>query len=221
MSRQITEKFLSGTEITALLKKTLGKHYETSGENLPTLKYLMEKIDTLDNTFSFMELIPIFDNILSLKIFSIAAESTSILSIFLMPISSIIDVINAYQAGRRMYSFRGVAYALTAWSFNDAPLSSSPRILANAKSGFPQITNQELVEYTHSWKKSAQDAATKIETVAIQQNIPKPVMKLFMRILGGNSRQQLCQALLRGFENRFNGPELVSWKYGYRINYPS
>lgn len=216
--QQLTDK-----EKTDILKEILGKKYETAGDNLPLLKDLMDKVDKVDNAFSVWELIPIFNKILELKMFSIMVEGASVLSIFFFPISALIDVINAYQTGARHYSYRAIAYSLTAWAFNDAPVHSSQTMLSNLRHSFPVPPDIKytLRQYNDGWKKAETDAIQKINSIAIQHKILADVLKLFMRTLSGNNRQQLCLSILRGFEKKLSYQEKLVWKSNYSIRYPS
>lgn len=210
-------------EKIAIIKEALGAKYEVAENNLPLLKEIMDRVDKIDNGFSIVELIPYFNRILDLKIFSIMAEGASVLSIFFFPVSALIDVINAYQTGARMYSYRAIAYDLTSWAFNDAPAHSSQKILSNLVSGFPVPPNKSraLKEYKEAWKKSETDVVLKMKSITIQYSIPEEVMKLFVRALASNNRQILCQSILKGFEKQFNFvQDLWAWKSGYSIKYP-
>ena len=182
----------------------------------------MDKVDKIDNVFSVWELIPVFNKILELKVFSIMAEGASVLSIFFFPISSLIDVINAYQTGARHYSYRAIAYSITAWAFNDAPIHSSQTILNNLRRGFPTPPDIKytLKEYNEGWRKAETDAVLKVKSIAIQHKIVADVFKLFFRALSANNRQQLCQGILRGFEKNLSYQEKLVWKSNYSIKYP-
>ena len=114
MDTKASVKKLSESEKEELLKEILGNQYHTAGNNLPLLRKMIDRIGYVDNMFTVAELLPLFNRILSLRIFGLVASGASILSIFLIPISSLINIVNAYQAGLRMYSYRAVAYTITA-----------------------------------------------------------------------------------------------------------
>lgn len=213
---------LTDQEKTKILKEVLGSKFETAGDNLPLLKELMDDLDKIDKGFSAWELIPVFNKILELKVFSILAEGASILSIFFFPISALIDVINAYGTGARHYSYRAIAYSLTAWAFNDAPVHSSQTMLSNLRTGFPVPPDMKytLKQYNEGWRKAETDAVLKIRNIAIHNKIAEASLKLFMRALAGNNRQHLCEGILRGFEKRLSFQDKITWRAMYSIKYP-
>ena len=216
-----TTKKLTDKEKEDLLKEVFGSKYATAGNNLPVLKNLIDKIGHVDNLFTITELLPIVNRILSIRVFSVMASGASIISIFLIPVSAMLNIIDAYQAGRRMYSYRAIAYALTSWAFNKHVHTSSKQILLHAKTGFPRVEAKELTEYDKAWKKSSQDAINKINSVALENNIPKDALKAFMRIIADNNEQKLCDILLKGFEKQFTVIEQKVWTSNYTVRYPN
>jgi len=116
MSITAATKTLSKKEKDAFLKELLGKDYVTSGNNLPLLNKLIDYIGTVDTTLSLAELIPIANGILrSSTILSTVASGATVVSIFMFPISSMLNIINAYQTEHKMYAFRAIAYTFTSW----------------------------------------------------------------------------------------------------------
>lgn len=221
MSAVVVTKKLTDKEKEDLLKKVLGNDYATAGNNLPILKGFIDKVGNVDNFFTLAEFLPIVNKILAIRVFSVMATGASILSIFFIPISAMIDIINAYQAGRRMYSYRAISYALTSWAFKKPVLNSSNRILIQAKTGIPRVDSRELIEYEKSWRKSSQDVVNKMNTIAINNNIPKEALQMFLRTVSDNSEQKLCQILMNGFEKQLSFIELSVWKSNYKVKYPS
>lgn len=211
---------LTDKEKEELLKEVLGKDYATAGNNLPILKGLIDKIGNIDNVFTLVELLPFFNKLLTIRVFSMMATGASILSIFLIPVSAMINIIDAYQAGRRMYSYRAIAYALTSWAFKKPVLNSSRKLLQQAQTGSPRVAASELIEYEKAWKKATQDAISKVNELAIKNNIPKEAVQVFLRAIADNNEQKLCDMLLKGFEKQFSFIELRVWKSNYNIRYP-
>lgn len=216
-----TAEKLSAKEKEALLKEILGKDYATAGNHLPILNGLIDKIGYVDNFFTLAELIPILNKILSVRIFAMTASGASILSIFLFPVGAMIAVINASESGKRMYTFRAIAYAITSWAFDKPVLTGSSRVMANARSGFPVIQKREITERELAWKKSSNDAINKMKAVALEKNIPVKGLKAFLRMISDNNQQKCCDILLKGFEKEFSGASLKVWKSNYSISYPN
>jgi hypothetical protein len=204
-----------------LLRKVLGKDYATAGNNLPVLKKLIDKIEKTDHFFSFVELVPIINRILSIRAFSIVASGASITSIFLFPVSAMIDIINAMEIGRKMYAYRGIAYATTSWAFNREMYKGSMKLLHQARTGIPRIQISDLVEYEKAWRNATNDSIKKIVETANSNNIPIDAMKLFFRVIADNDKQKLCAILLKGFEKQFDYSTAQVWKSNYRIKYPN
>ncbi|WP_040818852.1 hypothetical protein [endosymbiont of Tevnia jerichonana] len=61
------------------------------------------------------------------------ATGISVAVLVLNLIINIINWINAWEAGDRLYGFRAVAYTITAWAFDETIPSSSNRYLKRAK----------------------------------------------------------------------------------------
>lgn len=216
----VVTKKLSAEEKEELLKDILGRDYTTAGNNLPVLRNLIDKIGYVDTAFTVAELVPLLNTILAIRIFSIVASGASIISVFLFPIAALISIINAYEAGRRMYSYRAVAYALTSWAFNKPVLNSSQRILLQIRTGFPMVPVQEITEYEEVWKKTSQDVLNKINAIPIENNIPKESLQVFFRLISDNNAQKLCDMLMKGFEKEFSFIEIKVWESNYSVRYP-
>lgn len=221
MDTKASVKKLSESKKEELLKEILGNQYHTAGNNLPLLRKMIDRIGYVDNMFTLAELLPLFNRILSLRIFGLVSSGASILSIFLIPISSLINIVNAYQAGLRMYSYRAVAYTITAWAFNKPVQSCSQKILANIKTGWPKVQNNQIGDYHKAWKSASDDVTRKLDITARSNNIPKDALKAFLRIISENSEQKLCEMILKGFEKEFSFIELKSWQSNYFIRYPN
>ncbi len=221
MNAIATTKILTDKEKDDLLKQVLGEDYTAAGRNLPLLKGLIDKIGKVDSLFTLTELLPLVNRILSVRVFSYMASGASIVSIFFMPIATMIDIINAYQAGRRMYAYRAIAYALTSWAFSKPILTNSRRLIIQAKTGMPRVDAKELIEYDKAWKKSSNDVVNKMNSIAITNDVPKEAIKIFLRTISDNNEQKLCEIIMKGFEKKFSFIELNVWKSNYKIGYPN
>jgi len=211
---------MTEVEKNELLKKVLGRDYATAGKNLPVLKKMIDKIGQVDNILSVADVIPVLNRILSIRAFSIVAEGASILSIFLFPVSAMIDIINAMGVGRKMYAYRGIAYAITSWAFNSHMYPGSMTLLNQARTGIPRISNSDIMEYEKAWRDASFKAIRKIVQTANDNVIPIDMMKLFFRVISDNDKQKLCEILLKGFAKEFDYSTAQVWKSNYRIKYP-
>lgn len=219
---QLKLDHLTDKEKNEILKDALGSDYNAAGNNLPILKNVIDKIDLVDNGFSFVELIPVFNRILDLKIVSVVAEGASVLSIFLFPVSALIDILNAYETGARLYSYRGVAYTLTSWAFGDVPVHSSRTILNNLSAGrlVPPDLKYTIEMYNKAWKKAESDTLSKMNSITAQNKINPAYLKLFICALADNNRQKLCLDILRSFEKKLSFQDNIVWRAGYKLIYP-
>jgi hypothetical protein len=216
-----THKVLSDKEKEELLKQVLGQEYSKAGKNLPVLKNAIDVIGKIDDTLSFAELIPAIETVLAgSRILSFVATGASTISIFLFPVASMIDVINAYQVGHRMYALRCVAYTITSWAFDKAVPSSSVRILNNLRNSAPVAKPSTIQEYNRLWTKTSNDTIVKINSELAAKNISKKILKISMRALGKNNPVLLCDLIMKGFENKFSPIVLLTWKSNYSIKYP-
>ena len=214
-------KTLSDTEKEELLKQVLGPEYSKAGKHLPVLKNAIDVIGKIDHSLSFAELIPAIETVLSgSRILSFVARGASTVSIFLFPVTSLIDVINAYQVGHRMYALRCVAYTITSWAFDKAVPSSSMRILSNLRNSAPVAKPSTIQEYNQLWKKTSNDTIVKINSELAAKNISKKVLKISMRALAKNNPVLLCDLIMKGFENKLSPIVLLTWKSNYSIKYP-
>lgn len=221
MSTYTLNKPLTNKEKDVLLKQVLGREYTKAGNSLPVLKTAIDIIGNVDDGLSLAELLPAVESVLSgSRILSFVAEGTSIFSIFLFPVSAMIDVINAYNVGHKMYAYRCVAYTVTSWAFDVSNPSGSMRILSNMRHNAPVVPASELKKYTQLWKKTASETIAKLTTVLITKNIKSEVMKIALRALAKNDPALLSEMIMRGFESKFDSITILAWKHNYSIRYP-
>jgi len=216
-----TIKNLSENDKDQLMKDILGNDYYTAGSNLPILRKLIDRVGYVDNMFSLAELLPLMNKILSIRIFYFLASGASILSIFFIPVSALINIVNAYQTGARLYSYRAIAYAITAWAFNKPAINGSQKILAQIRMGFPRVPEDQVSEYHKAWKKSSQDTINKLNETSRTNQIPREALQAFLRLIADNNEQKLCEMILKGFEKQFSFVELRVWRSNYLIRYPN
>ena len=215
-------KKLTKQEKEALLKEILGKDYDASGKSLPALSKVIDYVGRVDTTLSLVELIPTANIILrGSSFFSTVASSASIISIVMFPVSTMIDIVNAYQTGHKLYSYRAIAYALTSWAYGMPMKSSSKRILSNARRGIVKNDKKTINEYNLKWRKASSAAISQMHVNLAAKNIPKEVMQLVLRALSDNSEQELCLIILKGFEKELSHIEKLTWKSLYSVKYPN
>lgn len=222
MNTAVISKKLSEKEKDDLLKEILGTEYSSAGNNLPVLKSAIDIIGHFDTAFGLAELIPLINTALSSsRIFGLVVSGSSIFSIFMFPVASMISVINAYQVGHQMYSYRAIAYTLTAWAFGKPFPVSSQRILSNLREGNLVAKQKKVNEYKQLWQKTSQSVLTKLSTELRSKNIPKEAVQVILRAISNDNPQVLCELFLKGFEDKMSHITQLTWKSNYSIKFPS
>lgn len=222
MNTAVLAKPLSDKEKEDLLKEILGAEYGSVGNNLPILKGAIDIVGHFDTAFTLAELIPFINTALSgSRLFGVVASGASVFSIFMFPVASMISVVNAYQVGHQMYSYRAIAYTLTAWSFDKAIPTSSQRILSNLRVGNLVAKQKMANEYKQLWQKTSQSVLTKLNTELASKKIPKEAVQIILRAISNDSPQALCELLMKGFEDKMSHITGLTWKSNYSIKFPS
>ena len=222
MNTAVLTKPLSDKEKEDLLKEILGAEYSSVGNNLPILKDAIDIIGHFDTAFGLAELIPFINTALSSsRIFGVVASGATVFSIFMFPVASMISVINAYQVGHQMYSYRAIAYTLTAWAFGKPIPASSQKILSNLREGNLVAKQKILSEYKQLWQKSSQSVLTKLNTELTSKKIPKEAVQIILRAISNDKPQVLCDLLVKGFEDKMSHITALTWKSNYSIKFPS
>lgn len=222
MNTVIKSVKLSDKEKDELLKQVLGPKYHTAGNNLPVLKKVIDLISNTDDIATISEFIPILNTALAnSRIFSIISSGASVLSILLFPVGNMISIINAYQLGAKMYSYRAIAYTITAWAFNKPIPTASPKIMSNSKNTFPVSSAHQMQEKRNAWKKASESVLRELNNLAITNKIPKDAFKILLRALSDNNEQKLCELILKGYEKEFTDfHSKAVWKSNYSIRFP-
>jgi hypothetical protein len=212
---------LSDKEKEDLLKEILGAEYSSVGNNLPILKSAIDVIGHFDTAFSLAELVPFINNALSSsRVFGFVASGASVFSIFMFPVASMISVINAYQVGHQMYSYRAIAYTLTAWAFGKPIPVSSQKILSNLREGNLVAKQKIASEYKQLWQKTSQSVLTKLNSELTSKKIPKEAVQIILRAISNDNPQVLCELLEKGFEDKMSHITKLTWKSNYSIKFP-
>lgn len=207
-----------------LLKELLGANYYTAGKNLPALSKVISFVGDANDFFSLAELIPKINVILSnSRVLSVVSSGVSIFSIVMFPVATMISIINAYQSGLRMYSYRAVAYTITAWAFDKPIPLSSKKIIYNARHSAPVRPEGEIQEMNNIWKKTSQSAVNELNNFILANNISKDIFKILLRSLADNNEQKLCEIIMKGYDNNISSFHVKQvWQSNYRtIKYPN
>ena len=222
MNTVISNKKLTDKEKVDLLREILGEKYSAVGNNLPLLKNAIDTIGYIDTSFSAAQLIPYVNTVItSSRLMAFVGSGASFISIFLFPVATMINVINAYQVGHQMYAYRAIAYTLTAWAFNKPIPNSSQRILLNIRSGGLVANLSAVTEYKKVWENTSRAVLSKIDIELRLKNIPKDAMKVVLRSSANNNEQVLCELIMKGFESKMSNITNLTWKRNYGIRFPN
>lgn len=131
----------------------------------------------------------------------------------------LINLINVNETGLRFYSYRSIAYTVTAWAFDKPKSMSSPQIMFNIRKG-PYTEVQGESRYNQVWQETAFSVTNTLKQTCLQKNINEKSVKTIFKALGKGSPQKLSLLLLQGFENEFSHISKGMWKSNYNVLYP-
>jgi len=222
MDTMIARKNLSEKEKEDLLREILGTEYTSVGNNLPILRNVIDVVGHVDTAFTLAELVPIINGALSgSRVIAFVSTGASIFSIFMFPVAALISVANAYQVGHKMYSFRSIAYTLSAWAFDKPIPVSSKRVLSNMRRGMVVVKKEIIDEHNKLWSKTSKNVITKLNAELVTKKIPQDAMKILLRAIANNNEQKLCELILKGFEKEFSSVVKITWRNNYKIKFPN
>lgn len=213
-------KILNDLEKRKLIAEVLKIDPNLLGKNYKIFSVFIDNISRSSDALTVAELLPYLNSILSRPMASAIMSNLSFVGVLLFPLGQLINVVNAYQSGHRMYAYRSIAYAITAWAYDKPILTGSQRILLNAKTGDIKKTAQIITEYNKVWRETSSSVIRKLDLMALEAKVPKDKFKLIFRIFGDNKMDKLCRDILVSFENEFNTTYKNVWKSTYTVCYP-
>ena len=217
-----SSKKLSEVEKKQLVKEILGSDYNKIGNNWPIFSRVLDYTDKTADTFTMAQLIPGLSRFVAgSATISIVGSTAGVLSIFLMPVGHLVAIINAWQEGHRTYSYRSIAYTITAWAFNQPRPVNSNRIISNVRSSTYGQNKRVIPEYKDVWRKTSLSVIQILDKLLLEKKLEKKHLQFILQALGNGSPQQLCLLLMRGMEDRIDGyTQKIVWKKNYTIAYP-
>jgi len=211
---------LTDLEKKKLIKEILGENHNATGNNYPLFSALIDGLSDINDVLTVAELLPSLNSFLSGATASTVVSAASFVGILLFPVAQLINAINAYQIGHRMYSYRCIAYTVTAWAFSKTAPAGSSRILSNINTGPIQKRQAATMEYNKLWRDTSISVGQKLNAILVQKRIPKEHLQAIFRVFGGNQPDKLCLALLTQFENEFDSNTRNIWKSNYAVRFP-
>lgn len=203
-----------------LITEILGHNHSAVGKNFPTFSKLIDGIDKFNDAISFAELIPSLNTLLSSPIASSVVSHASFIGVLLFPVSQTINLINANQAGHKLYSYRAIAYTITAWAFGHPVPMQSARILSNIHSGQVVQSSGATQEFNQVWRTTSNSVIQQLNQLPAKTNITKKHVLAIFRALGNNNPDTLCLEILKSFEPDIKDfASKIVWKSNYKIGY--
>jgi len=155
------------------------------------------------------------------------ATGISVAVLVLNLIINIINWINAWEAGDRLYGFRAVAYTITAWAFDETIPSSSNRYLKRAKEKTGAYADcfaflgEEEKRWHKAWKEASNAAVKRLDKLANDELMGrKSTLKKYLRFISNDNKEDLCSAVLKGMEKKLDDYQAELMRHGYDIKYP-
>ncbi len=211
---------LSDSEKKQILKDILGASHSSTGQHFQLYSKVMDYHGNVHDVLSFAELLPATSSFLSGSLVSGIISTSSFVGILLFPVTQLVNLINANETGQRAYSYRSIAYTITAWTYDRPVPNKSSQILHNLTNGI-YVGNQNTVKaYNSEWQKTSQKVFVYLKQECIKKNIPESHLKIIFKALGGDTPEKMCTTLLAGFENKFSGIPKKVWKSNYKITFP-
>ncbi len=205
-----------------VMKDVLGAKYHSVGQHFSLYSRMADGLGHVNNALSFAELIPALNCYLSGALASKVVSNASFIGILMFPFEQIVNLINANETGFRMYSYRAIAYSITAWAFEKPIPNGSKRTLDNLQSGSGPVVRDhaKLAQYHKVWSDTANQVVRRLEETCRAKNIPKNDLKMVFRALGRGNAQQLCKELLLSFEGQFGHTTKHIWRSNCNWAYP-
>lgn len=213
---------LRDKHVERLIEEAVGPHSKLNPAHHSILHKVIEYVEYTEKGFSAAELIPVFEHLIEGRAFlSFASSGASLFSIALFPVNAMLEIMDAYESGIRMYSMRSVAYTITAWAFNKPTPMESSQYLNNLSHGLPRVSPKDMDEYKKAWRKSSMDILNKIKSGLLIKNTKEKDAKVIFRALGDGQPGRLCSLLMKGMEEHFESIIVRRvWVSNYRFSYP-
>lgn len=215
----MNRKRLTEQEKRNLLKDALGARYSSVGNNYPTYSKVIDKLGTFNDIATIAELLPGINSLMSGSAVSSVLGSASFLGVLLFPISQTINLINANQTGHKLYSYRCIAYTITAWSFKKPIPQKSQRILRNMSSGVVVQSAKTIQEFNQIWQKTSVNLLPKLRQLSTSNKMSPEVLQALFQSIADNDPNKLCLEILKSFEPKLSFSEKLVWKSNYKIRY--
>jgi len=106
-----------------------------------------------------------------------------------------------FDTQQKMAAARALAYAETAWAFNEPVPPLSPQLRTNILKG-GGMGKEELVESEQAWNRSARDTFARLDAKVAQLRISKESAQAVLRAKGDDDRGKLCGKILKELDEQ-------------------
>jgi len=205
-----------------ITKNILEQNYHVRGERLKILQRAISILGHVNDAATLAEIAGFLSESGTVGTLS---NITSIVAIILFPVDQLINLLNAYDSGLRMFCFRSIAYTYTAFAFNDPPPKPSREIIKNKRVVGPgyegtEIIEKDIAEFKVEWDKTSKSVYREIKKYIESKVMHEKGYRILLKSLLSEDKREFCKKLLFGFEDRVGHTALYTWKRNYRILYP-
>jgi predicted RNA-binding protein len=204
---------LTDAEKKKIILDTLQSDFELRGENL---KVLSSAIDILGKTGDVMSLLEIATALETSATFATISGNVGLIATLLSPLANIAAVMNAHEAGERMYGLRAVAYTIVAWAFDKPIPQSSPKIMYRLK----HDPAESIARRKKAWMNASKSALVALRAEAKKRKVNENSLKLLYRALGQDNAKTLCLSIMKGLESKLSPIEKITWNGNLKVLYP-
>lgn len=190
---------MKSNPISQKRKQELLNELEAKGiSSSKIIETLIKCVDLADNVNDLLEVIEL----------GFIPAKFGIVGIVLGPISNMIAIAEAKEAGYKLFKLKAISYTSTAWAYNHTPLPPSPpkKNLLAAKNWKGRT---EEIKYAQEWKSAAQSTLKKLnQKKQIKGKTLSPkAYKLLLRHMSNNDPMQLAYSIWMSFQNRFTSAQ--------------
>jgi len=178
-----------------MIRDLLKRDYDLKGEHL-------DIVGKAADYMAFAETGATVAEIVGITAAGAVGTALSIVNNILAPIVGIIAGVNAAETGERMAGMRAIAYAITAWTFDDPP----PKFPAGWHNNIMTGGNRkDAPREERAWIRARDSAWKQMDATVAGTGRHKGSYQAVYRALGDNDRQKLAETLMRELEKRLKG----------------
>jgi len=196
-----------------IIIETLKHDFNLKGENLKTVTKVIDVIGHTDNALALAEIAGLLEG----AAFATVASAVNFIATIAFPVAAFGMLLNANEAGLRLYGLRAVAYTTTAWAFDKPIPSGSKRAMRNMR-GKPA---KDILKLEQAWSNTSRATINNLKKEAIKRKIKEVNLKLVYRALGNNNANQFCGLLMKELTSKLKSRiDIINWEGQLNYGYP-